>query len=93
MCNEAIVFANTPAGVDLERGKEYHFCTCGRSADGVFCNGSHKTTACTPMVFTVEKSKPYHLCRCKSSKNLPFCDGTHSYYNDERVGGSVDFGD
>jgi len=89
MCNEALVFSNKPQGVQLEADKEYYFCMCGRSSDGLFCDGSHKVTSCTPKVFTVTKSKAYHLCRCKSSKTLPFCDGTHSMYRDDAVGKQV----
>lgn len=89
MCNEALVFSNKPEGTQLEAGKEYHFCRCGRSSNGLFCDGSHEGTSCTPLAFSVEKTKAYHLCRCKSSKNLPFCDGTHSIYSDDDVGKSV----
>jgi len=28
-----------PIKVYLEKGKTYHFCTCGKSADGVLCDG------------------------------------------------------
>ncbi len=89
MCKDAIVFFNDPKGVTLEAGKTYRYCMCGRAKEGVFCDGSHEGTGCSPMEFTVEKGKAYLLCRCKSSKNLPFCDGTHSYYGDDEVGGPV----
>ncbi len=67
-----------PVQVALEVDKEYYFCTCGKSEDGVFCNGSHKGTEFSPKVFTVEKSKDYHLCACKKSANMPYCDGSHA---------------
>ena len=89
MCDNAIVFSNRPQGVALEAGKTYHFCMCGRSKEGLFCDGSHKGTGCEPKTFTVEKSRDYHLCRCKSSRNLPFCDGTHSNYTTAEVGERV----
>jgi len=89
MCNNAIVFANHPKGVTLEAGDKYYVCACGRSKDGVFCDGSHKGSGCSPKEVVVEKTKAYHVCLCKSSKNFPFCDGTHSYYADEDVGKAV----
>lgn len=89
MCNDAIVAYNQPKGIQLEAGKKYAYCMCGRSEDGVFCDGSHKGTSCTPKMFSVEKTKAYHLCRCKSSKNLPFCDGTHSLYGEDGIGKNV----
>ena len=69
---------STPVKIKLEANKTYHFCTCGKSADGVLCDGSHKGTSFTPSQFTVEKTDEYYLCACKRSGNLPFCDGTHS---------------
>jgi CDGSH-type Zn-finger protein len=89
MCKDAIVFFNKPQGVELEAGKTYRFCMCGRSKDGLFCDDSHQGTSCEPKEFTVEKTKDYQLCRCKSSDNLPFCSGNHSYYADSDVGGPV----
>lgn len=67
----------TPVKVTLEANKTYHFCTCGKSADGVLCDGSHKGTTFTPQQFTVDKTKEYALCTCKKSQKVPFCDGTH----------------
>jgi len=89
MCNDAIVFCNKPQGLELEAGKTYNYCTCGRSEDGLFCDGSHEGSSCEPISFTVDKTKAYQLCRCKSSDNLPFCSGNHSYYADSDIGGTV----
>ena len=30
-----------PVRIYLEKGKTYHFCTCGKSKDGVLCDGTH----------------------------------------------------
>ena len=89
MCKDAIVFFNKPEGAELEAGKTYHFCMCGRSENGLFCDGGHKGTSCEPKAFTVNKTKPYSICRCKGSTNLPFCDGSHSYYSDKDIGKKV----
>ncbi len=89
MCKDAIVFFNKPQGVELEVGTTYNFCMCGRSKNGLFCDGSHKGTTCEPKPFTVPKTKAYQLCRCKSSDNLPFCNGNHSYYTDRDIGAKV----
>lgn len=68
---------DVPVGVDLEKGKTYAWCACGRSANQPFCDGSHKTTTITPVIFVPEESKNYHLCMCKQTKNPPYCDGSH----------------
>ena len=89
MCKDAIVFNNKPKGVTLEAGVKYAICACGRSKDGIFCDGSHQGTSCLPKEVSVEKTKPYLICLCKASKKFPFCDGTHSIYEDADIGKSV----
>lgn len=89
MCKDAIVFNNKPKGTTLEAGVEYFICACGRSKEGIFCDGSHEGSGCLPKKTVVEKTKPYQICLCKSSKNFPFCDGTHSIYYDNEVGKKV----
>ncbi len=72
------IAAKNPIGVDLEEGKDYWFCTCGRSDKQPFCDGSHKGTSFTSQKFTAVKTGKAWLCQCKHSGNAPFCDGTHS---------------
>jgi len=68
----------TPIKVTLEANKEYYYCTCGKSEDGLFCNGSHQDTSFTPSQFSVEKSKDYYMCPCKQNDGAPFCNGAHA---------------
>lgn len=67
----------SPYDVDLEAGKKYAWCACGRSRKQPFCDGSHKDTGLSPVIFTAEESKTVFLCGCKQTKDKPFCDGTH----------------
>jgi len=66
-----------PIAVQLKQGETYYYCTCGKSADQPFCDGSHKDTSFTPMKFTATIDGVSHLCACKHTKNPPYCDGTH----------------
>lgn len=66
-----------PNHVKLEKGKEYYWCSCGRSLNQPFCDGNHIGTSFKPMKFTADQTKSYNLCRCKYSKNKPFCDLSH----------------
>ena len=66
-----------PKQVDLEEGKKYAYCTCGHSADGAFCDGSHKGSGFVPNVFVAENTETVWVCQCKQSGNAPRCDGTH----------------
>lgn len=74
---EAIVVQKAPYGVDLEAGKDYYWCSCGRSAKQPYCDGSHKAVGMKPMQVNVQENKKYWMCGCKSTKSQPFCDGTH----------------
>ena len=67
-----------PYPVDVEEGKTYFWCTCGRSAKQPFCDGSHKDSGMAPQKFTADASKKVYFCGCKASANAPFCDGSHS---------------
>lgn len=74
---EAVIAARTPIGVDLEQGKRYSWCSCGRSAKQPFCDGSHKETAFTPLRHEATASEKKFFCACKQTKTPPFCDGAH----------------
>lgn len=67
-----------PAAVELEAGKNYAWCACGESSKQPFCDGSHKGSAFSPLVFKAEESKTVYLCQCKQTGNPGFCDGTHN---------------
>jgi CDGSH-type Zn-finger protein len=66
-----------PLGVDVEAGKSYWWCACGRSKSQPFCDGSHKATEFTPVKFSMSEAQKVWLCGCKRSAGKPFCDGSH----------------
>jgi len=73
-----VIAKKSPYVVKLEAGKEYYWCSCGRSKNQPFCDGSHKGTDFEPVAFKVDETKMYNLCGCKHTKNPPFCDGEHT---------------
>ena len=81
-----IIADNKPKAVELKKGDDYYFCTCGRSSNQPFCDGSHKGTAYTPKAFQADDDGTAYLCACKHTNNAPFCDGTHKKFTSEQVG-------
>ena len=75
--NKPAIAAKSPFAVSVEKGKDYFWCACGRSAAQPFCDGSHQGTSFTPTKVTADESKSVYFCGCKQSSNGAFCDGTH----------------
>lgn len=72
-----------PIPVNLEQGKEYYWCACGRSKNQPFCDGSHQGTEYQPLAFTADEDGKAFLCQCKLTSNPPFCDGSHKSLTQE----------
>jgi CDGSH-type Zn-finger protein len=70
--------ADSPFAIEVEQGKVYYWCACGKSKSQPFCDGSHKDTTFTPVKFIAEESKTVYFCGCKATKNQPLCDGSHN---------------
>ena len=81
-----IIANNKPIGVELNQGEDYYFCTCGKSANQPFCDGSHKGSGFSPQKFQADSDGTAYLCACKHTNNAPFCDGTHKQFTAEQVG-------
>ncbi len=73
-----VVAQKAPYKIELEEGKRYFWCACGRSQKQPYCDGSHKGTGFAPLMYEAKKSGDVWFCGCKQSKKKPFCDGTHS---------------
>jgi CDGSH-type Zn-finger protein len=74
---QPIAAGNAPIQVEVEAGKTYWWCACGRSSRQPFCDGSHKGSGIEPLAFRAETSETLWLCVCKRSANAPRCDGSH----------------
>ncbi len=75
---DSIIAQKAPYPVDVEAGKKYFWCACGRSNAQPFCDGSHKDTGITPLPYEASKSRTLYFCGCKKTSKSPLCDGTHN---------------
>lgn len=64
-----------PYEVEVEEGRTYLWCRCGRSANQPWCDGSHEGTGIEPVPFVAHMSAMFFMCGCKESENPPFCFG------------------
>jgi CDGSH-type Zn-finger protein len=72
-----VVASRTPIPVEVEAGKSYWWCTCGKSVRQPFCDGSHKGSEFVPQKYDVQATGKVWFCGCKQTANAPLCDGAH----------------
>ncbi|MDR2219895.1 MAG: CDGSH iron-sulfur domain-containing protein [Methylobacillus sp.] len=77
MSDKPVVAQKAPYAVEVEAGKTYYWCSCGRSKNQPFCDGSHAETSFTPQAWTAQNTGTQWFCGCKASKAAPMCDGSH----------------
>ncbi len=77
MPDAPIAAGKAPIKVAVEAGKDYWWCSCGKSAAQPFCDGSHKGTGLAPMKYTAEADGDAWFCACKATAKSPMCDGSH----------------
>lgn len=75
---DPVVAQKAPIPVEVEEGKSYFWCVCGKSANQPFCDGTHQGTEFTPMKWTAGETKRVFFCACKHTEGQPFCDGSHN---------------
>ena len=68
----------SPYRIEVEEGKTYYWCQCGKSKKQPFCDSSHKGTSFSSVAYKATETKKIYFCGCKSTLNQPLCDGTHS---------------
>ena len=72
------VAQKAPYATDVEEGKSYWWCACGRSKSQPFCDGSHKGTSFKPLEYKADRTRTVYFCGCKQTGTPTMCDGTHS---------------
>ncbi len=72
-----LIAQKEPYRLEVEAGKSYWWCACGKSAKQPFCDGSHKGTGFAPIEFKPDAAGTVSFCGCKHSAKAPRCDGSH----------------
>jgi CDGSH-type Zn-finger protein len=78
MADDPVCAQKAPYPVEVEAGKSYFWCACGRSASQPFCDGSHSGTGIAPQKYTADKDGKVFFCGCKATDKVPVCDGSHA---------------
>ena len=68
----------TPLPVDVQEGRKYFWCSCGKSDRQPFCDGSHQGTEFLPLTYVAETTRTLYFCACKHTRGAPLCDGSHN---------------
>jgi CDGSH-type Zn-finger protein/mannose-6-phosphate isomerase-like protein (cupin superfamily) len=67
-----------PYYYEVKAGERYLWCSCGKSANQPFCDGSHAGTEFLPVLFKAKQDEEVLFCGCKQTGTAPFCDGAHN---------------
>lgn len=67
----------SPFVLEVTPGK-YAWCSCGKSSNQPYCDGSHKGSEFSPIIEEVTETKTVAWCGCKHTQNKPYCDGAHA---------------
>jgi CDGSH-type Zn-finger protein len=62
-----------PIRITLEPGI-YYRCTCGKSQNLPFCDGTHSSGRQAPIRFEITAKQKVYLCTCGQTQTQPFCD-------------------
>jgi CDGSH-type Zn-finger protein len=68
-----------PIMLDLEPDT-YYWCSCGKTKNSPFCDGSHEGTNFLPVEFEITKNEQVAICNCHCTSNAPYCDGSHEKF-------------
>lgn len=65
-----------PIAIDVEQGKKYPWCGCGKSQNPPFCD--QDDCGDKSIEYLSDLNETVYFCNCKQTKNPPLCDGSHA---------------
>jgi CDGSH-type Zn-finger protein len=76
--SDPVIAQKSPYPVEVEAGKSYFWCACGKSANQPFCDGTHRGSGFAPVKFDATETKTVYFCGCKHTVHPVMCDGSHN---------------
>ena len=64
-----------PIAYEVEEGKIYHYCGCGKSENQPFCD---RVNCSQSVSYQAILTETVYFCACKETRDPPFCDGSHA---------------
>lgn len=65
-----------PIACEVEEGKIYYWCGCGKSKNQPFCD--QKDCGNQRVPYQAILTETVYFCNCKQTKEPPLCDGSHA---------------
>lgn len=66
-----------PIAIEVEEGKTYVWCGCGKSLTPPFCDKNECGEQSVSYVASL--TEDVYFCNCKQTNNPPWCDGSHRH--------------
>lgn len=61
--------------LQVQAGRRYLLCMCGRSRKKPMCDGAHAGSGKLPYFYTAGQTGEVRVCGCYGSSTGPLCDG------------------
>lgn len=74
--NNQIPFSLFPIAYDVEEGKTYKWCGCGKSKNQPLCD--RENCGNKAVIYRATLTETVYFCGCKETQDPPFCDGSHA---------------
>ncbi len=65
-----------PIPYEVEEGKIYYWCSCGKSSTPPLCDKEY--CGQQAVAYRAILTETVYFCGCKETQDPPFCDGSHA---------------
>ncbi|KTD24296.1 glutamate synthetase [Legionella lansingensis] len=67
-----------PIPYEVEEGKTYYWCGCGKSKNQPLCDQSQSDCEEQCVPYKAILTETVYFCGCKETRDPPLCDGSHA---------------